>query len=92
MAIQQLLLLEWRGIPEGDAPDARLHLIEMLDEADACGRLLQKGLLLGPEEEAGLTEIRRLLRARRARAVHIATMPPARPRADIPPCRLIRSR
>lgn len=92
MAIQQLLLLEWRGLAEGEARELRLRLIEMLDEADACGRLLQKGLQLAPEEEAGLAEIRRLLRARRARAVHLATMPPARPRTDIPPCRLIRSR
>ena len=91
MAIQQLLMLEWRGLDEAAARETRQSLFEMLDEADAFGRLLHR-TELSPEEYNGLLEIRRLLRARRAQAVHIATMPPARPRADIPPCRLVRSR
>ena len=92
IAIQQLLLLEWSGSEGGPGGEGRLALLEMLDEADACGRLLQKGQLLSPDEYEGLTRIRRLLRARRAQAVHISPMPPVKPRADIPPCRLVRSR
>jgi hypothetical protein len=92
MAIQQLLMLEWRGLDEEANREARRSLFDMLDEADACGRLLQKEQLLSPEEQAGLQKIRSLLRARRAQAVHIATMPPVRTRADNPPCRLVRSR
>jgi hypothetical protein len=89
LAIQQLLLLEWCG-PEQS--DVRLKLIQMLDEADACGRLLQKGQPLSPEEHEGLLEIRRFLRARRAKAMHTATVPMVTPNAGDPPCRLVRSR
>jgi hypothetical protein len=89
LAIQQLLLLEWCGPGEADA---RLELTQMLDEADACGRQLQKGQPLSPEEHDGLLEIRRFLRARRAKAMHTAKVLMVAPDAGDPPCRLVRSR
>ena len=89
LAIQQLLLLDWCGHEEREV---RLELLQMLDEADSCGRLLQKGQPLSPEEHHGLLEIRRFLRARRAKAVHTAKVPTAPPCAGDPPCRLVRSR